>query len=100
MAPFGHSTRDPIWTAVDASLFLSQRRQVSAVEAAFAAAFSLPAVSRIAVGTTNPQHLAELQRYRLTEADEAVIWRYRDLLRQKASFGTVHLSQLLPGARA
>lgn len=100
MAPFGHSTRDPIWTAVDASVFLPADRRSSAVEAALAAAFSLPAVSRIAVGTTHRDHLAQLQRYRMTKADEAVIWRYRDLLRKKASFGTVHLRQPLPGARA
>ncbi len=100
MAPFGHNTRAPVWTTLDTSAFLAPGRSVPTVEAALAIAFSLPRVARIAVGTTNPDHLEQLQGTRQLEADEIVVGRYRDLLRRKANFGMVRPSQPLPGVRA
>lgn len=88
MAPFGHNIGTPVWNAVDTSLFLAPEQNATIAEAALAIAYGLPAVSRMAVGTTDPEHLQQLQRARLIEADHGVLARYRSMLRRKATLGS------------
>lgn len=85
MAPFGHDTRAPVWQSVNPAVFLAGGHAAEPVEAALAAAFALPVVERIAVGTTSAAHLAQLHRARLLEPDPGVIARYRRLLRDRAT---------------
>jgi aryl-alcohol dehydrogenase-like predicted oxidoreductase len=87
MAPFGHDTRAPVWAAVDTTLFLAPGTDATRIEAAFAAAFEIPPVSRIAVGTRNPSHLAQLARARFLEASPGAIASYRRLLRDRTTVG-------------
>ncbi|MEU6868128.1 hypothetical protein ABZ924_33695 [Streptomyces sp. NPDC046876] len=51
------------------------------MQAGLAAAFALPAVSRIAVGTSNPEHLDELVAALRHAAHTPVVDEYRELLR-------------------
>lgn len=100
MAPFGHNANDPVWNGVNASVFLAPEQTAPMIHAAFAVAFSLPAVSRVAVGTTKPDHLRELKAACSLTLNEQAIGRYRTLLHQKATFGVVHATKPLPGVRA
>ncbi|MCS0638354.1 aldo/keto reductase [Streptomyces sp. LP05-1] len=86
MAPFAGNPNDPVWSKVDATVFLEpgQRASASRVQAGLAAAFALPAVSRIAVGTSSPQHLDELAAAVRYAAGPAVVDEYRELLRAGA----------------
>jgi aryl-alcohol dehydrogenase-like predicted oxidoreductase len=87
MAPFGHDTRVPVWAAVDTTVFLAPGQDATRIEAAFAAAFEIPPASRIAVGTRDPGHLAQLARARFLEPSPGAIARYRRLLRDRATVG-------------
>ncbi|MGH3623650.1 MAG: aldo/keto reductase, partial [Sciscionella sp.] len=60
MSPFGGSTTDPAWSAVDLRAFLATDADCSTPQAAFRLAYELPRVARVAVGTSNPAHLREL----------------------------------------
>lgn len=81
MAPFGGNAADPLWGRVDTSLFLAPGQRADRLQAALAAAFALPRVERIAVGTSSPAHLEEIvQAGSLTVSPETV-QRYRALLR-------------------
>jgi aryl-alcohol dehydrogenase-like predicted oxidoreductase len=100
MAPFGHDTSGSVWDAVDASIFLDPGRNATTIEAALAVAYSLPTVSRMAVGTTNSEHLRQLQHARLLDADLAIVARYRAMLRRKATLRPALSSLPLPGVRA
>lgn len=85
MAPFGGNATDTVWTTVDTSLFLTADQQATRLAAAFAAAFAIPTVERIAVGASRADHLAELAAARGLATDPERIARYRELLRQAAS---------------
>jgi hypothetical protein len=85
MAPFGGHATDPIWTSVDTSLFLAGGQQATGVQAAFAAAFELPRVTRIAVGTGRLAHLDELITSSGLAVDTDTVAHYRTLLRQAAT---------------
>jgi aryl-alcohol dehydrogenase-like predicted oxidoreductase len=98
MAPFGHDARARVWQSFDPAVFLTDDQAAEPVEAALAAAFALPAVERIAVGTTSAAHLAQLHHARLLEPDPGVIARYRRLLRERASMA-VPASDRAPGDR-
>ena len=87
MAPFGGSTIDTIWTTVNTSLFLESGQNATSLAAGFAAAFAIPRVERIAVGTSRPDHLADLVAACRLELDRKTITRYRKLLRTGASVG-------------
>lgn len=81
MAPFAGNPNDPVWAGVDATVFLEPGKPASPVQAGLAAAFALPAVSRIAVGTSSPQHLDELAAALRYAAHTPVVDDYRKLLR-------------------
>ncbi len=85
MAPFGGDPADPVWTTVDTSLFLESGQMAGPLTAALAASFAIPAVSRIAVGTSRPDHLAELVHARTLNVTADVVREYRSLLRSKAT---------------
>jgi len=98
MAPFGHDASAPVWQSFNPAVFLAGGQEAGPAEAALAAAFALPAVERVAVGTTSAAHLAQLHRARLLEPDPGVIARYRQLLRDRASM-TVPAPDQAPGDR-
>ncbi|WP_262391194.1 aldo/keto reductase [Nocardiopsis sp. CNR-923] len=83
MAPFGGNANDPIWSKVDTHLFLTPGQQAHTLQAALAAAFAIPEVERIAVGTSSPTHLAHIVQARSLTISPAVIERYRALLRAR-----------------
>ena len=85
MAPFGGDSADPIWSSVDTGLFLAPGQQASRLQAALAAAFAVPSVQRLAVGTSRPEHLAELVAARELTTSPRQIASYRELLRRRAS---------------
>ncbi|MFF4648166.1 aldo/keto reductase [Streptomyces sp. NPDC001389] len=84
MAPFAGNPNDPVWSKVDAGVFLEPGQSASRIQAGLAAAFALPAVSRIAVGTSSPQHLDELAAAVRYTASSVVVAEYRELLRAGA----------------
>jgi hypothetical protein len=57
----------------------------SRVQAAVAAAFRLPAVKALTVGTGNTAHLTELAEATRLDANLPAIERYRTLIRARAS---------------
>lgn len=85
MSPFGGDSGDPVWDTVDPRLFLRRPDEdCSRVQAAFRAAYALSPVDAVAVGTDNPSHLSELLDALRYEVDDAMIHRYRILLRDRA----------------
>ncbi|MFF4258424.1 aldo/keto reductase [Streptomyces sp. NPDC001663] len=84
MSPFGGSTSDPVWDRVDPRIFLRTDDQLSRVQAAFRAAFHLPRVGSVAVGTDEPAHLGELVGALAGEVDERTVREYRSLLRDRS----------------
>lgn len=85
MAPFGGNTADAIWSTVDTSLFLRPGQHATRLGAALAAAFEVSAVERIAVGTSQADHLADLVTACELATDPEAIARYRTLLSRAAS---------------
>jgi pyridoxine 4-dehydrogenase len=85
MSPFGGRRNDPLWTTVNPRQFLSPKQQAAPLQAVARAAFALPEVSLLAVGTDNPSHLDELITAMTLELDRATIDRYRALLRHRAA---------------
>lgn len=81
MSPFGGSTSDSVWVKVDPRVFLGDSRQLSRVQAAFIAAYHLPRVGTVAVGTDEPAHLGELVGALVGEVEERTVQEYRSLLR-------------------
>jgi aryl-alcohol dehydrogenase-like predicted oxidoreductase len=80
MSPFGGSASDPVWEKIDPRLFLSEPHAATRPQAAFRAAFHLPDVDAVAVGTDNPNHLRQLTASLTTEVDQSAISQYRRLL--------------------
>lgn len=89
MAPFGHRTIDPVWTALDVGPFLARGQEPTTIEGAFAVAYHAPDVVRMAVGTTRIDHLAQLNAARLLHVDTAAVARYRSLIHRKATVGYI-----------
>lgn len=85
MAPFGGSWADPVWRAVDPTLFTSPNRNAGHVEAAFAVSFHLPRVAAVAVGTSHAAHLRQLVAATYVDVNPRVIAQYRSLIHQRAS---------------
>ncbi|MEU6090568.1 aldo/keto reductase [Streptomyces sp. NPDC047085] len=83
MSPFGGSTGAPVWARIDPRVFLRDRSRLSRVQAAFRAAYHLPKVDSIAVGTDEPTHLGELVGALVGEVEERTIQEYRTLLRDR-----------------
>ncbi|WP_210593684.1 aldo/keto reductase [Streptomyces sp. GESEQ-35] len=84
MSPFGGSTSDSVWAKIDPRVFLGDRRQLSCVQAAFIAAYHLPRVGTVAVGTDEPAHLGELVGALVGEVEERMVQEYRSLLRDRS----------------
>lgn len=84
MAPFAGSTTDPMWSTVDASVFLDPGQHATTIQAGFAAAFELPPVARVAVGTQRLRHLDELIAAAGLAVDTGTVANYRTLLRKAA----------------
>lgn len=84
MSPFGGSMNAPVWARIDPRVFLRDNSRLSCVQAAFRAAYHLPRVGSIAVGTDSPVHLGELVDALAGEVQERAIQEYRELLRQSA----------------
>ncbi|MCX4856613.1 aldo/keto reductase [Streptomyces canus] len=85
MSPFGGSASDSVWARIDPRVFLRDGSQLSRVQAAFRAAYSLPRVDAVAVGTDEPAHLGELVGALTGQVEERVIEEYRCLLRDHTS---------------
>lgn len=85
MSPFGGSTDAPVWDRIDPRLFLRDSVGLSRVQAAFRAAYRLPQVGTVAVGTDAPAHLSELIDALASDVDERAIHQYRSLLRIRSS---------------
>ncbi|MDF3141589.1 MULTISPECIES: aldo/keto reductase [unclassified Streptomyces] len=83
MSPFGGSTGVPVWDRIDPRVFLRDNAGLSRVQAAFRAAYDLPQVDVLAVGTDDPAHLDELIGALAGEVDERAIHEYRNLLRDR-----------------
>lgn len=85
MSPFGGSTSSAVWEAVDARMFLQpEHRGASRVQAAFRAAYHLPSVATVAVGSDDAEHLRELIDALHLNASEATVRQYRKLLRDRS----------------
>lgn len=84
MSPFGGSTRDPIWKAVNPRVFLQESgRNYSSVQAAFRASYYLPYVGAVVVGSDDTTHLRELITSLDGVVNEAAVEHYRKMLRER-----------------
>ncbi|MBP5906158.1 aldo/keto reductase [Streptomyces sp. LBUM 1478] len=81
MSPFGGSTSAPVWARIDPRVFLRDSSQLSCAQAAFRAAYHLPRVDSVAVGTDELAHLGELVGALAGEVEERTVQEYRSLLR-------------------
>ena len=88
MAPLGGHGDDPAWTDINTGLFLDPGQSANRVQAAIAAAFHLPAVQSLAVGTGNPAHLTELAHAARLDVNLPTIKQYRTLIRARANVAT------------
>lgn len=88
MSPFGGSTTDPAWQAIGQAGFLTDGQQATTAQVAFRLAYELPAVTRVAVGTTHRKHLEELVAGTELDVSEAAVARYRQLLSQQVASTT------------
>ncbi|MEY8040094.1 aldo/keto reductase [Saccharopolyspora cebuensis] len=80
MSPFSGSTADPVWNAVDLRAFLADQQQCTTPQVAFRLAYELPPVARVAVGTSNVDHLRDLCAATQLAISGTAIHRYRDLI--------------------
>lgn len=83
MSPFGGSTNAPVWDRIDPRVLLRDGAGLSRTQAAFRAAYELPKVGALAVGTDDPAHLSDLIDALAGENDERAIQQYRNLLRDR-----------------
>ena len=85
MSPFGGTVHDPVWKNVDPRLFLQNPDVgLSRLQAAFRAAYQLPHVGTIAVGSGDRAHLRQLLDSLCCDVDERVVGQYRELLCERA----------------
>ncbi|MCX4751170.1 aldo/keto reductase [Kitasatospora sp. NBC_01287] len=86
MSPFGGDATDPVWEKLDPRVFLrNPRSSLSRPQAAFRAAYHLPRVGSVAVGSDDSDHLRELLAALDCPVDDQVVSEYRDLLLGRAS---------------
>ncbi|MFD3756727.1 aldo/keto reductase [Streptomyces sp. NPDC058622] len=81
MSPFGGSSARPVWEHFDPRPFL--HGYGTRTQAAFRAAFHLPSVDAVAVGTDNVEHLRELAESLHIAVDETNIDQYLQYLRDR-----------------
>ncbi|GAA2507336.1 aldo/keto reductase [Streptomyces gobitricini] len=84
MSPFGGSTSAPVWARIDPRVFLRDSSRLTRVQSAFRAAYHLPQVGSVVVGTDEPAHLSELVGALAAEVEERTIQEYRRLLRNRS----------------
>ncbi|MGH3550567.1 MAG: aldo/keto reductase [Pseudonocardiaceae bacterium] len=84
MSPYRGQATHPIWGKVDARQLLQGDWGCSPISATFRLAYELPQVTRVAVGVSTAEHLAELVTAASFQVDHDRIGRYRSLLRAKA----------------
>lgn len=84
MSPFGGNTGAPVWARIDPRVFLRDGSRLTRVQAAFRAAYHLPRVDSVAVGSDEPAHLGELVGALAGEVEERAIQEYRILLRERS----------------
>ncbi|MFZ3560818.1 aldo/keto reductase [Streptomyces sp. BH055] len=80
MSPFGGSTAEAVWTRFDPRVFMRAPEECTPVQAAFRAAFHLPTVDAVAVGTNKAGHLRELTESLGRAVDTETVAEYRRLL--------------------
>lgn len=80
MSPFGGNTADPIWSTVDTSVFLAPGQDSTPLQAGLAAAFALPTVTRLAIGTSRLDHLDDLLEACQLDVSNERVKQYRSLL--------------------
>lgn len=73
-----------MWGRIDSRVFLRDGIGLSPVQAAFRAAYELPKVGTVSVGTDNPAHLSDLVDALTGQVDERAIEEYRALLRARS----------------
>ncbi len=103
MSPFGGNTADPIWSKVDPARFLepaSRAKEPSRFQSAFAAAFALPRVSAVAVGTGDVSHLRQLCDAAGLQAEPDTVARYRALLTQRSTLSSKEAANVGEAARS
>ncbi|HTJ72664.1 MAG TPA: aldo/keto reductase [Actinospica sp.] len=83
MAPFGGNATDSVWSTVDTSQFLEPGQDATRLQAAFAAAFTIPKVTAVAVGTQHPCHLEQLRHAAQLRTDPNTIARYTALITRR-----------------
>lgn len=88
MSPFAGRGADPVWEAVNARAFLVSAARYSPVQAAFAAAYAIPKVHALVVGSDRPAHLDQLVAASHLPLDQEVIAGYRRRLTEVAAGAT------------
>jgi aryl-alcohol dehydrogenase-like predicted oxidoreductase len=84
MSPFGGNSRDQTWGLFDPRLFLADTdRGATRMQAIFRAAFFLPDVASVVVGSDDPHHLRELVDAVDLDLAPGVVARYRELVRRR-----------------
>ncbi|MDT3441369.1 MULTISPECIES: aldo/keto reductase [unclassified Pseudofrankia] len=85
MSPFNGDTRQSFWEDLRVTALLGDPPPagVSTAQAAFRLAYELPPVTRVAVSTNDPAHLAELAGAARLDVDHARVQRYRTLLENR-----------------
>ena len=85
MSPFGGSTTDEVWRVASIRSLLRPGQHCSNMQAAFRAAYELPQVHHMAVGTRSAEHLSELVAATTLGIDDHALSRYRGLISTAAS---------------
>ena len=82
MSPFGGDAQAPFWADLRVTTLLGNPPPagVGIAPAAFRLAYELPPVTRVAVSTNDPGHLAELVEAARLDVDHTRVQRYRTLL--------------------
>jgi len=80
MSPFAGSTAESVWERFDPRVFVRDPWQCTSAQAAFRAAFHIPAVNAVAVSTGNISHLRELAESLDLKVDKEAVAQYRKLL--------------------
>ena len=97
MSPFAGRGADPGWEAVNTRAFLAPTVCCSPVQAAFAAAYAIPEVHWLAVGTDRPVHLDQLVAASRLPLSQAAIDGYRRRLTEATA---CHRGRLTPTSAA
>ncbi|RSN52642.1 hypothetical protein DMH01_41460 [Amycolatopsis sp. WAC 04182] len=81
MSPFGGNGRHPAWNVQNTLPFIGRDQNCTPAQAAFRAAYELPVVDCLTVGTSSVEHLRDLVDALDVNLDSDVINRYREIIR-------------------